>query len=189
MFFGVVAGHKITEITRAVWSFPQLDGPYFGQRCEPDQKVRFDLTDYGSDGVVAHYGIFRTWDGYEAPFAQYIVVDDDGLWIYAGTPVGGLPTVWDVGAYPLDDGKPTLWLPPLVQQLGELTEHVHRCCPIKVATYGWLTLLDVDIVMKVVAGQIPDERWFGIRIWNGSDSRYFPPNHTESPLRLDLPID
>jgi hypothetical protein len=189
MCFGVWRRDKVAEITRALWSYPQLDGPYLDRHREPESQERFDLTDYGQDGFASLLGSLMTWDGHEVPFTQYTVIDDDGLWVYAGPPLGGLPVSWDVGAYPFDDGKPADWLLPLVEQLGELSEYVHRSCPILAATYGWLTVLDVDIVVDAIAGKIPEERWCAIRTWKGSESTYYPRNQPHPPLRFDLPID
>ncbi|MDB5346398.1 MAG: hypothetical protein JWP89_4775 [Schlesneria sp.] len=189
MGFGTAGRDQVAEITRVLWSYPQLDGPYLDRHREPESQERFDLTDYGQDGFESLLGILKTWDGHEVPFTQSTVVDDDGLWVYAGPPLGGLPVSWDVGAYPFDDGKPADWLLPLVEQLGELSEYVHRRCPMLAATYGWLTVLDVDIVVDAIVGKIPDERWCAIRTWKGSESTYYPRNQPHAPLRFDLPLD
>lgn len=179
MFFGHVANATVVEITRAIWSYAQLDGPYLDRNSEPRFQKQFNFAKYGNEGFESLVGILKTWDGHDVPFNQSTIVDEQGLWVYAGPTVGGLPPLWDIGAYPFDDGKPTPWLPPLVQQLCELSYHVHQHQPIVAATYGWLTVRDVDIVMDAIGGKIPDERWAGICVWRGNESSYFPANRPD----------
>jgi hypothetical protein len=177
MFFGDASIPLAGKITGYAWSFPDLDGPYLDRTCEPHQQSCYDLGDFGYDGFQSLCGVMNTSDGHRVPIVQSTIIDEHGLWIYLGSTVGGLPPRWDVGAYPFDDGKPITWLLPLVEQLRALTAYVHQQYPLLAASYGWLTLDDVDILLEVIAGQIPDKRWAGISVWRGNESTYYPSTH------------
>jgi len=183
MYFSGSSAAIAAEISHAIWSTPALDGPYLDRNRDPELQIRYEFSGFGFDGYQTLFGRIQLHDGQLATFTQSTIIDDDGLWIYAGPPIGGLPEAWDVGAYPFEDGKPTTWLCPLITQLRELAGRVHDIHPMQAATYGWLTLIDVDLVVGAVGGKIPEERWAGISIFRDNREVFYPATHLGAPIR------
>jgi hypothetical protein len=185
MFFGAATVEQAIDVARAIWSYPRLDGPYRFRDVEPQNQPLADFSRFSDNGCEQLLGVFTHSDGSRSPFVHTTILDDNGLWVYAGPTIGGLTSIWNVGAYPIEDGTPANWLGPLLQDLRVLTEHVYQRCPILGAMYGWLTTIDLNILLEAVAGRIPDERWNGLAIWRESECDYFPPTHFEAPIRHD----
>jgi hypothetical protein len=165
MYFGHTPLEGTIAVAEALWSTERLDGPYRERHIEPSKQRHCDYTGFTEDGCEQLVGVLSHPDGSLSTFVRTTVCDDDGLWIYIGTPTGGLPTSWDVGAYPFDDGKPTQWLPPLFETLRQICEYVHARCPAKGAIYGWDTLADPEELLKSINGNMPVEKWAPISIW------------------------
>lgn len=175
MFFGDASPEHAINIAEALWSFPKLDGPYRCRNVEPDQQERADYSAFINDGFEQLIGVLTHHDGSRSPLVHTTLMDDNGLWVYVGLTVGGLPASWKIGAYPFDDGFPTSWLEPLVDDLRNISNHVHQYCPIRGALYGWIDAPDWDLLLNAISGKIPKERWHGLSIWQGNECDYFPP--------------
>jgi len=185
LYFGRNNTAKAVQVFDALWSFPRLFGPYPDRHRSPADQAVITTPDYTDDGLAQYVGVYTHHDGAQSNFVHTAINDDDGLWVYAGVTVGSLPDAWDVGPYPIDDGRPCNWLKPLLDDLQSLTDHINQSCPIYAATYGWLTVADCDILLQSVAGDIPSERWAGIDIWRGGVRQSYPPTHYEPPMRVD----
>jgi hypothetical protein len=184
MFFGQSPVEKAIAAAKALWSIDRLDGPYRDRTVEPSGQDRCGFDRFTTDGCEQLTGVMTHDDGTTSPFVHTTIFDDDGLWVYAGPPMGGLPDHWNVGAYPVDDGKPTAWLEPLLDSLQSLSHEVHKICPVRAAVYGWLDLAEPDRILEALSGKIPDERWHGLTLWDGDACTYFPPTRTEPPMQI-----
>jgi len=183
MYFGRVSADRAVAVARALWSYPMLDGPYQLRDREPEDQSHCEFSAAEDGGWPQSVGVLTHFDGSRSSFVHTTIRDDDGLWVYAGPTLGGLPPEWKIGAYPIEDGAPTLWLEPLLRELRALTDHVHQRCPILAAAYGWLDLSDLDTILNAIAGVVPEERWTGLAIWRDSGFDYYPPTSSEAPIQ------
>lgn len=174
MFFGPRTVTEAMQISDSMWKFSRLAGPFRERNVDPQLQTRFTSFDFTEDGCESLIGTYHHACGVFSPFAQSTICDDEGLWIYAGIPMGGMPEEWDVGAYPFDDGKPVIWLPPLIEQLRELTAYIDSAHSVRAAVYGWLDVSAIDIIADALAGKIPKDRWHPIEIWHSHSAEYFP---------------
>jgi len=182
IFFGPSPLEEAVAIANALWSTECLDGPYGERSVEPWEQDHCDYSGFAEEGCAQLVGVLTHPDGAQSPFLHTTIFDDDGLWIYAGTPIGGLPSSWNVGAYPFDDGRSTDWLEPLTGTLRRICEHIHSRCPSGGAIYCWEP--EPDQLLEAISGTIPDERWAGVSLWSSDGCRYYPPTHTEPPMQI-----
>jgi hypothetical protein len=185
IYVGAANIDDANEVSRSLWSFPRLKGPYLYRDVEPDQQVPIAVPEMCDNSLQQLDGVYTHHDGSKSDFTHTTIIDDDGLWVYAGPSVGGLPKEWNVGAYPFSDGKPANWLSPLYDDLRAIVKRISQFTPLKAATYGWLTVLDCDRLIEAVAGHIPDDRWGPIDVWRDGHHSYFPATHFDAPIRLD----
>lgn len=133
MYFGAAGIDVADAVSRAVWSCPRLEGPYEHHDVEPDQQVINAVPQIGVDELGYAIGVYTHHDGSRSAFKHATVIDEDGLWVYAGVTVGGLPKEWDVGGYPAGDDNPNKWLLPLYDSLRTLVMHVSQTIPPRAA--------------------------------------------------------
>lgn len=183
MYFGPASLGDAIAVGEALWSAECLDGPYRDRYTETSGQSRCGYTGFTEDGCEQLVGVLTHPDGSRTPFIHTTVRDEDGLWIYIGPPVGGLPARWDIGAYPFDDGKPTLWLTQLIATLHGICEHVHARCPSKGAIVGWDTLADPEELLAAINGRIAAERWAPITIWSNEGRFDYPTTHMQPPMQ------
>jgi hypothetical protein len=172
MYFGSTSLDTTIEIANWIWSYPRLNGPYRQRHVPVAQQVKAtpDFTDDGCEQLVGQY---RHDDGAISPFVHTTIRGDDGLWIYAGIPMGGFPNDWQVGAYPFDDGKPVNWMLSLIDDLRSLTAFVRQRYDICAASYGWFDVSILDTIEDALNGKIHDDRWHPIELPSPTGLRYF----------------
>ena len=184
MFFGPASVDFAMEVARTLWSFQRLHGPFRDRTTEPENQEKLKDFDFSEDCCENLIGTYLLSGQTLSPFEHTTILDSDGLWVYAGIPVGSLPLSWDVGAYPFDDGKPISWLPPLTEELRELTHFVNARHPILASMYGWIIGdMEIGMIKESLAGRIPTERWHPMEIRKGDRLEYFPMTRMESLFR------
>lgn len=180
MFFGPRSVVDATQVAKSLWSFDRLTGPYRQRHIDPQLQALLTSFEFTDDGCEQLVGTYQHSCGSLSPFVHTTIRDEDGLWIYAGIPMGGMPAEWDVGAYPLDDGKPVTWLPPLIEELRKITAYIDCAHSVLAAVYGWLDVSAIDKIVNALAGKIPGDRWHAIEIWRNHGVEYFPMTKTEA---------
>ena len=183
IYFGLAPLETAITVGQALWSSPLLDGPYQERHIEPSLQEHCDYSGFEDDGCEQLVGVLTHPDGIQSPFVHTTICDEDGLWIYIGTPTGGLPDIWNIGAYPFDDGKSATWLPSFIATLQEIAEHVHSLCLAQGAIYGWDTLADPEELLAALNGKISSERWAPISLWTSGVREDYPATHTEPPIQ------
>lgn len=179
MYFGAAGIDEANAISRAVWSYPRLEGPYQHRDIEPDRQVPVAVPQMSIYGHADSDGVFTHHDGSRSAFVHSALIDEDGLWVYAGLTVGGLPEDWDVGAYPFGDSNPNKWLLPLYDSLRALVIHVSQSTPPRAAIYGYCPEASLHVPLEAVEGHVPEERWAPIDVWRDGRHSYFPATHLE----------
>lgn len=182
MFFGEATINDALVVSKAIWSFQRLSGPYRDRNCDPNRQTVIsnpDFTDVGCEELV---GVYTNHDGQKSNFVHTTIIDDDGLWVYAGPTIGSLPESWSIGAYPFEDKSPTTWLKPLYDDLHLIVKHVNDSIAIKGATYGWLTSEDCDTLLAALDGTIPIKRWGPFDMWRDGQNEHYPATNLEAPM-------
>lgn len=156
----------------ALWSWPNLKGPYARSDQEPSQQSLAQTSSEARYGVALLPGQLGS-----VAFQVTLVEDDDGLWLYAGSPLGSLGRVLPVGAFPFGDSKVEQWEHTIYAWLFGLAEHIGAHVPFERAIIGWITTAEVDLL---AAKQIPAERFHGYIVRVESELIYFPPNRTSA---------
>ena len=169
-----------TELTKAIqetlWRWPYLTGPYTNSNLEPGDQSVGDPAD-----LEARFGVAQLpGEIGRAAFQTMFVEDDDGLWLYAGLPLGSLGRVLPVGAFPFDEQAVQDWELVTYRWLVGLAEHLHAQVPFKRAAVGWLAIAEVE---ELVAERIPDVRYHGYIVERLGQLLYFPPNRTSVVIR------
>lgn len=156
--------------SRAVWRWSALRGPYPRRDVEPgDQQLVANGT-----GAGHYYGVATlpraTGD---VAFATCFVEDDDGLWLYAGSPLGSLGTVLPVGAFPFGGLGSAAWELTVYEWLFGLAQHLFAEVPFERAVVGWLTTLEVEQLAQAV---VPEQRGHAYIVVSNGRPEYLAPN-------------
>jgi hypothetical protein len=154
----------------AVWNWPSLRGPYARSDKEPSQQRLSQPNSTACHGVAALPEQLG-----EVAFKVSTVVDDDGLWLYAGVPMGSLGSVFPVGAFPFESTAVEPWERTVYGWLFGLAEHIAAQVPFERAVIGWITMAEVD---QLSAQQVPATRFHGYIVGGESGFTYLPPNRT-----------
>lgn len=174
MYFGAAGIDEANAVSRAVWSYPGLEGPYRHDDVEPDQQVPIAVPEMSIHGHAGSIGVYTHHDGSRSAFEHSSLIDEDGLWVYAGPTVGGLPEDWDIGAYPFGDSNPNKWLLPLYDSLRALVMHVSQTMPPRAAIYSFCPEASRDVPIEAAEGNIPDDRWCPIDVWRDGQHSHYP---------------
>lgn len=164
------------QLLEKLWFTMGFDGPYIDNRVAPNQQEK--LTTFRNLEAGNLYGTALI-DKKNIACSTTTIKDEDGLWVYFGFPLGGLNEMYDVGAYPFDDGKHPVWAEHLSQYLKEIAERIFLDVPFDGAIIGWLTTFEVDELVDVVKSGVPEERWFWYLINNNGKLDWYPQNKQE----------
>ena len=163
MYFGPTTLEQTIEIARHIWRYPQINGPYRERHVLPSQqgKAAINFTEDGCEQLVGEY---RHQDDSISSFVHTTIRGDDGLWVYAGVPMGGFSNNWDVGAYPFDDGKSLDWIVEFTNELQRFTRFVQDEHPVRDVAYGWFDVSILDTIEDAMNGTIHDDRWHHLEL-------------------------
>ena len=173
MFFGPASIDKTIELARRLWSHPRLNGPYRDRNSLPTQQSKVEPR-FTEDGCEQLVGEYSHENGEISPFVHTTIRDDDGLWVYAGIPMGGFPDSWDVGAYPFDDGKPVDWIIELIDELAPLSEFVVDQHAARAIAYGWFDVSILDTIEDALNGKTRDDRWHHLEVQTEDGWKVYP---------------
>jgi hypothetical protein len=166
-----------------LWSKMGFDGPYSDNKILPTNQEKLKTISNIEGGNL--YGTSIIENKTVACATTTIKdEDEDGVWIYFGFPLGGLNEVYDVGAYPFEDGKNHVWTEQLAQYLREMAENLFRDVPFDGAIIGWLTAVEVDEVLQAVRSGVPEERWFWYLINDNGKLGWYPQNKQEPLMTI-----
>jgi hypothetical protein len=182
MFFGTTSLDRTIDIARELWCFERLDGPYRHRHLLPTEQdiVNPDFTEDGCEQLV---GVYRHQDGESSPFVHTTIRGDDGLWVYAGIPMGGFPERWNVGAYPFDDGKSVDWVLDITSDLRLLAYHIRERYPMLAIAYGWFDVSILDTIDDAMRGIVHEDRWHEIELATSQGWMTFPITKLEPLFR------
>jgi hypothetical protein len=165
-------GHRrsdeVVAALRTIWSAPMLHGPFADQAiCTPVLAVT-------SIDLERHlYGVASLENGIRVAFETSVVVDDEGVWLYAGLPCGSLGKAYPIGAFPFGRSATEPWATDVYGWLFALAKRLYEVVPFACGMIGWLTASDVDDLSRSTP---PDDRHHGYIVEEGGGLRYYSPN-------------
>jgi hypothetical protein len=178
LFMPTESTKDLCSLSKALWTFPSLDGCYLRQDREPAAQPRVPPCE---NGIEHHlYGLVTLPNQCVVPCASYVMdyageVDSPPAhWISFGVTMCALSTAYPVGAYPFGPmDKVSEWKAQVDSLLTELARWVHGKMPLAFALVGF----EVDTALSpaaIRANGIPKERDAGI-LWNdGAELTWYP---------------
>lgn len=161
------------RIGSALWAQPCLDGPYLLNGVEPEEQIKVAW-----NGLDPSYGVATLTNQGRVAFCSSFVEDEDGLWLYAGIPMGALGYEFPVGAYPFGSEDPSSWLAPLHEWFVSLAKQMYASNAFDAAVIGWLTTMEVE---ELASGVIPDNRYHTYIACGGGGVEVNAINRRKSP--------
>lgn len=165
---GDTTADRQLQALQCLWQWSALSGPYAQSKIEPAFQAPIQPT-LGKSlyGVATLPGCAG-----QVAFATSFVEDEDGSWLYAGIPLGSLGTVYEVGAFPFDEGF-AAWQREVFAWLYSLAQHLFQQVPFERGVIGWLTIVEVD---ELARRQLPEKRYQGYVVAENGILKYYAPN-------------
>ncbi len=169
---------RLIKVMRGIYEHPGFDGLFLDNEQEPSDQAKLkphsDLI--GAEGVLLFYGVLTLSPTQQVPCRLYVTRLETGNdWISIGIPMAGLATVYEVGAYPFDDGSSLEWRAIVYEWLRNFGEELFQDGPFLLGLIGWDITAEVDIKQIEEAG-VPIERWFGYLVPRENQLVWFAPN-------------
>lgn len=176
---------RLEKALLALWGNAGLDGCYVRRDLEPVDQQRAQP----SLPLLKRYGHLlgvATLPGGGKVACGVCAVREEGSidWLDLYLPMGTLSTVYDVGAFPFDDGKDSqMWREPLDRCLVELAQSVYAVTPFELALIGHEVSGRIYAAEIAVSG-IPTERWDGY-LWKEQGMLvWYPPTIYNAPIAI-----
>ena len=184
---GPRSDERLVASVARLFAHPDLEGPYPARGPEPAQQRRAspaEITEgslFGvgtlpsGDRVAVQVSVYRSSAEYEDSR------DPEGTdWLGVYVPLGSLSAVWaEVGAYPFmaadeDPRAHVVWQERLEGWLTDLGRHLYDVVPFRLGAVGF-DLDDYEKWWAWEAGVLPEERWDGILLADGSGGLSWDP--------------
>jgi hypothetical protein len=173
---------RLTRALEALWSCTDLDGCYEFADREPHEQLRVNVGAFSLETPL--HGIARIGSRAQIACRTVVVRFDDGAdWIYVSLPLGSLGHIFEVGAFPFEDGGDLSWRPALDEWLCGLGRRAFNAVPFRLALVGW-DGGELDDAETFHTSGVPAERWVGYLVAEAESLRWFPPNR-DAPLTIN----
>ncbi len=173
---------RLGRALHALWTHADLHGCYQHMDLEPNEQPRVEV----STAETRLHGVARIGTG--AAVASYTVVMrfDDGIdWLHFCLPMGSLSRIFDVGAFPFEDGGDLAWRLQLDEWLCALGRRVFEAAPFRLALIGW-DGGELEDAARFGASGVPEQRSVGYLVPSGGHLKWFAPNGN-APFTLTGP--
>jgi hypothetical protein len=167
--------HSVEACLRAIWSWPNLQGPYTRFDVEPASQAIASAVDRLGRYAVAELPGSRD----KVAFKVTPVDDEDGHWIYAGVPLGSLGRIFPVRGFPFGSSVVEPWEETVHDWLFDLALHIHGHVPFDRAVIGWLTAMEVE---ELATRRLPTVRYHSYLVASQSGLVRHAPNRTSAIL-------
>lgn len=184
LFLGPHDDSRIRQTMERLWSHPSLEGCWIDRNREPSEQERVSPGEWNAETLNLLRGIATLPNGEKCACASSAVTDDDGDWVYFGTPLGSLGSRYEIGAYPFGDGTNLSWLVPISEWLAEVAKHTFARLRFPAGVIGFLTTIEVDETLRIIAEEIPAERWIGYLREEAGRLAWYPPNVQSAPMQI-----
>ena len=173
---GLHSDARLEAALIALWQSERLDGCCLGQDIEPAAQQRFSPSLETLERCGSLLDVLTLPDGVSVACGMIAIREEAGSnWLTFFVPIGALSFVYDVGAFPCDDGKDSrVWREPLDDCLVKLARAMFAVVAFPLALVGHEVSGSVSAA-DITATGIPTERWDGY-LWQESGNLiWYPP--------------
>lgn len=180
---GLRSVERLDAAMNAVWQNARLEGCYTRRDLEPAEQQRVKPTLEIREQYYHLLGIATLPGGSKVACGTFVVQQEDGIdWLGFYIPMGALPTIYEVGAFPFDDGKASqYWREPLDDWLVELAQAVFAVVPFALAAIGDDASGSISATEFAVSG-VPESRWHGYLWRQAAKLVWYPPTVYAAPI-------
>lgn len=178
IYLGPPSDNRIQEALTAIWTSPQVTGPYQSRDVEPAQQERREAPLH-SEGHL--YGTVTIRDGIETPCATYThrEEDSDGTrvadFVSFYIPLSALSLLYMVGDYPFGDhASASSWRSQVDAWLLAFLRGLSGRFQFEVCVIGWEPELCADNIEKVKATTDQPNRFDGIFLRKAGEFQWYP---------------
>jgi len=177
-YLGPPSDSRIQEALTAIWTSPQVTGPYQSRDVEPAQQERSDAL-HNSEGHL--YGIVTIQGSIETPCATYThrEQDSDGTrvadFVSFYIPLSALSRLFPFGVYPFGDhASASSWRSQVDEWLLALLRSLSGRFQFEVCVIGWEPELCADNIEEVKATTDDPNRFDGVVLWKAGEFQWYP---------------
>ena len=127
---------NLAGILEAAWGWSSLDGPYLVNNVEPEAQERQSISSLDNLETLHLYGVATLPNSCKAAFVTSVMIDDDGLFVSLGPPLGSLGEAYPLGAFPFDGAATDEWDLEVSTWLSELGQYIFERFPFTRAVIG-----------------------------------------------------
>lgn len=178
-----VSNSFVTEVLTKLWSLPTLDGCFPQRDVEPEKQEKCAPAKTDASGHL--YGVANLPNGGQSCCGTFCTdYESSNCWITFYIPLGSLANVYPVGSYPFKAEKQSesVWIIEINNWLVKIAQEIYPVAKFEIGIIGFE--VDTFRVKQELEKGIPDERWEGLLIPNGSDLLWFPPTIYDSPYTI-----
>lgn len=172
---GPRSDERLRLALEAIWSLPELNGPYGRRDMEPEEQPRVEPTLEAID--FGHLqGVATLPSGERVACGTFAVREEDGPdWLLLYIPMGALERVCDVGAFPFGGGRSTEgWRRPLDEWFAQVGRKVFEAAPFQLGLIGHEVSGSV-YASEVEGTGVSADRWIGYLWREGGELALHPP--------------
>ena len=180
---GLRSEARLEAAINAIWQDARLEGCYTRRDLEPAEQPRVEPTLEMREKYAHLLGVATLPGGGRAACGTFIIRQEDGIdWLGFYIPMGALSTIYDVGAFPFNDGKASQhWREHLDAWLAEIAQTVFAAAPFDLAIIGDEASGDVSAAEFAVSG-VPESRWHGYLWREDKKLIWYPPTIYTAPI-------
>jgi len=178
---GPRSDERLRTALETIWQYDGLNGCYEDSQVEPsDQPRLMPSLETRQLGVATLPNGRQSACGTLAVREDDFTGRDDGTdWIVLFLPMGSLDSVYNVGAYPFEDGKNSrTWREPLHDWLTQIAISVFSAVPFSLALIGH-EVSGMTYAEEIHNTGMPAERWVGYLWREGERLVWYPPTKYE----------
>jgi len=185
---GPRSDERLRTALETIWQYDGLDGCYEDEHVEPLHQTRLPPTIEKTKLL----GVATLPDRRQAACGTVIVREDDFTgrddgsdWVVLFLPMGALDSVYNVGAYPFEDGKDfRTWRKPLDDWLARVAAAVFAAVLFPLALIGH-EVSGTTYAAEISNTGLPAERWVGYLWQEGEHLAWYPPTQYEADFTFD----
>jgi hypothetical protein len=167
---------RLETALRVVWQDARLHGCYVRRDIDPVDQQRVEPSLPSLERYGRLLGVATVPNGRTVACGTVAIREEGGSdWLDFYLPMTALSTVYDVGAFPFEDGKDsTGWREPLDAWLAELAQAVFAVAPFSLALVGH-EASGRSYAAEIATSGVPAERWDGYLWQEGGKLCWYPP--------------
>ncbi len=180
IWLGAPSDERISEALASIWESSLLQGPYCDPHKEPAEQTRV------SPAEDLLYGLAHI-SGRQLPFRTFVLREEDehgnrhADFLYLSLPLGGLETIYSVGAYPFGSIETArTWRPEVDAWFLQLLRGLNRPFSFQLGVIGFEVEMTAADVADLRSESAADEHFNGMILPGSGGLQWHPPTSYES---------